>query len=236
MTKPFDSLFILEVIPELLPYLGATFFIVIGTVVFGSIIGIVLARAKIKGGRIGRAIAETYIYIIRSTPSIILLFMVFYGLPEVLLATVKINCNGLHVGVFVLITFSILFSANMSEVMRSSYLAVDKGQYEAAISIGLSEWDAFRRIVLPQCIVVAIPNFVNALVNLMKEGALAYTIGFIDIMGKGTLIIGNHYGSYALETYIALAIIYWLLTVLIEYSFGLIEKKLSKGRKLILAN
>ena len=73
----------------------------------------------------------------------------------------------------------------------------------------------------------------NALINLMKEGALAYTIGFIDIMGKGNLIIGNNYGAYALETYIALALIYWGMTVLIEYGFSKLEEHLSKGKKLM---
>ena len=188
-----------------------------------------------SGNSIKKVIAQSYIYIIRSTPSIILLFMVFYGLPEVLLKVANINCNSVNTSVFVVITFSILFSASMSEVMRSAYLAVEHGQYEAAVSIGISEWYAFFRIVLPQCIVVAIPNFVNSLISLMKEGALAYTIGFIDIMGKGTLIIGNHYGAYALETYIALAIIYWSLTILMEKLFHYMEQRLLKGRQLLIS-
>ena len=66
----------------------------------------------------------------------------------------------------------------------------------------------------------------------MKEGALAYTIGFIDLMGKGQLIIGNHYGAYALETYIALALIYWGMTILIEKIFALCEARLSRGKKI----
>ena len=91
MVRPFKPLFILEAIREIIPFLGATFFVVILTVIFGSLIGILLANILIKGNSIKKVIAQSYIYIIRSTPSIILLFMVFYGLPEVLLKVANIN-------------------------------------------------------------------------------------------------------------------------------------------------
>ncbi len=80
---------------------------------------------------------------------------------------------------------------------------------------------------------MAIPNFTNALVNLMKEGSLAYTIGLIDIMGKGQLLIGQNHGSYSLEVYLALFILYWTLTLLIEKGADLSERRLwaEKGRE-----
>ena len=78
---------------------------------------------------------------------------------------------------------------------------------------------------------MAIPNFTNALVNLMKEGSLAYTIGLIDIMGKGQLIIGQNHGSYSLEVYLALFILYWALTLLVEKGAGLWEQRLTPVKK-----
>ena len=230
--RPFHPLFIFEVLPQLVPYLLVTAGIVIGTVFFGSLLGLVLAAAKIRRGKIGTALANIYIYVTRCVPSIVLLFIVYYGLPEFLLMF-GIDINNAGKGFFVITTFSILFAANMSEVFRSSYEAVDRGQREAAVSIGLTEFQAFRRIVLPQCIRVAIPNFTNTLISLMKEGSLAYTIGLIDIMGKGQLIIGQNQGSYSLEVYLALFILYWILTIVIENGFGAIELNLSKGKKLV---
>lgn len=230
--RPFHPLFIFEVLPQLVPYLLVTAGIVIGTVFFGGLLGLVLAAAKIRRGKIGTALANIYIYITRCVPSIVLLFIVYYGLPEFLLVF-GIDINNAGKGFFVITTFSILFAANMSEVFRSSYEAVDRGQREAAVSIGLTEFQAFRRIVLPQCIRVAIPNFTNTLISLMKEGSLAYTIGLIDIMGKGQLIIGQNQGSYSLEVYLALFILYWILTIVIEKGFGAIERNLSKGKKLV---
>jgi len=131
----------------------------------------------------------------------------------------------------VIITLSLLFGANMGELMRAAYLSVDKGQREAALGAGLTETQAFIRIVLPQAAAAALPNFCNALTALMKEGALAYTIGMIDMMGQGMLIIARNYGAYGLETYTALALIYWAMTVIIERSFRALEKRLARGRR-----
>ena len=228
--RPFHPSFILKVIPELVTYLPVTLGMVIGTVFFGGLWGFILALAKVKRRPVTKALASIYTYVTRCVPSIVMLFVVFYGLPE-LLASVGININGFSNGFFVIVTFSILYSATISEVFRSAYLAIDKGQREAAVSIGLTEVQAFWRIVLPQSIVVAIPNFTNSVVNLMKEGALAYTIGLIDIVGQGNRIIGRYQGAYTLEVYLARAILYWVMTVVIQKASGAIEKKLSKGKK-----
>lgn len=233
--RPFYPLFIVEVFPDLLPFLPVTLCMVLGAVFFGSLLGFILARAKVRRRRIPKLLADFYIAALRCTPPIVLLFIVFYGLPELLMSVIGVNINSIYKGIFVLVSFSLLFAATMSEVMRTAYESIDKGQQEAAISIGMSEFQAFYRIILPQAVVVALPNFGNALINLMKDGSLAYTVGLLDMMGQGTLIVSRHYGSYALETYIALAIIYWGLTILIEKSSNSLEKHLSKGKKSVAA-
>ncbi|MBO5371885.1 MAG: ABC transporter permease subunit [Lachnospiraceae bacterium] len=230
--RPFHPTYIFEVLPQLFPYIGVTIAVTFGTVLGGGLIGLLLAAAKIKRGRIAKVLVNTYVYLTRCIPSIVMLFIVYYGLPE-LLMVFGIDINNIHKAFFVITTFSILFAANMSEVFRSAYEAVNKGQREAAVSIGMTEFQAFRRILLPQCTIYAIPNFANALVNLIKEGSLAYTIGLIDIMGKGQLIIGLNMGSYSLETYLALFILYWILILLIEKSLKFLEKRLLQGRKIL---
>lgn len=233
--RPFHPSYIFTVLPQILPYLWVTLATMAGTVFFGSLAGLLLARAKIRRGVVSRALAEVYIYVTRCIPSIVMLFIVYYGLPQFLMGF-GVNINDSSKAFFVITTFSILFAANMAEVFRSAYEAIDPGQREAAVSVGMSEWQAFFRIILPQCTVVALPNFTNALVNLMKEGSLSYTIGLLDIMGKGQLIIGQNFGSYGLEIYLALAIIYWVMTVVIEKGFGRLEQHLSKGKKILSAS
>ena len=226
--RPFNPMKIPEFIPKLLPFLSVTLAIMLATVFFGGILGFILAFCKLKG-RVSAKIAQAYIYIIRCIPSIVMLFMVYYGLPKFLLIF-NIDINNYDRAFFVILTFSLLFAASMAEVFRTAYIAIDKGQTEAALSIGLTPLQAFIRIVFPQALVVALPNFTNALVNLMKEGALAYTIGLIDLMGKGDLIIYNNQGAYNLETYIALSLIYWAMTIIIEKTFMHLEMRLSRQR------
>ena len=226
--RPFNPMKIPEFIPQLLPFLSVTLAIMLATVFFGGILGFILAFCKLKG-RVSAKIAQAYIYIIRCIPSIVMLFMVYYGLPKFLLVF-NIDINNYDRAFFVILTFSLLFSASMAEVFRTAYIAIDKGQTEAALSIGLTPLQAFIRIVFPQALVVALPNFTNALINLMKEGALAYTIGLIDLMGKGDLIIYNNQGAYNLETYIALSLIYWAMTIIIEKTFMHLEMRLSRQR------
>jgi L-cystine transport system permease protein len=233
MDRPFYPEFIISVLPRLLAFLPVTLFLMLGTVIAGGVLGFILARAGMSRRPLPRLLAKTYTMAMRCTPSVVLLFIVYYALPELALVIFGTDINRWHKGVFVVITLSLLFAANMGELMRSAYLSVDPGQREAALSAGLTEWGAFFRITLPQAAAAALPNFCNALTALMKEGALAYTIGMIDMMGQGTLIISRNYGAYGLETYIALALIYWGLTVIIERLFRAMEKQLSRGKRSI---
>ena len=134
--------------------------------------------------------------------------------------------------IFVIFTLSLLYAAQLSQIFRSAYTAVGKSQFEAGISVGLSPFQTVTRIMIPQAIVYALPNLGNSLIALLKEGSLAYTIGLIDVMGKGNLIISRNYGAYALETYIALAFVYWSLTLIIEKIFKRLEIKFSKGMEI----
>ena len=231
-TRVFNPGFIPKVIVEVLPYLSVTFLIVLGTMVFASIIGFLVAKAKIKNG-VTRHIANAYITVFRCIPSIVLLFLVYYGLPQLFQMLFHVDISFWNKAVFVILTFALLFGANMGEVMRAAYEAVDGGQTEAALSVGLTERQAFFRITFPQAFRYALPNLANIITGLMKEGALAYTIGLIDMMGKGKMIISLNYGAYTLETYLALFLIYWVLTKAVEISFGQLDKRLSRGGKTI---
>ena len=231
MDRPFYAARIFETIPVLLPYLLVTFEILLGVVIVGVGIGFLLARGMLSKHKWKNRIAGFIINAFRCTPSIVMLFVVFYGLPTLFWALFKIDINDWTKVFYVVTALGLLFSASAAEIMRSSYLAVPAGQREAALTSGLTEAEAFRRITLPQAFVISIPNLGNSFIVLLKEGSLAFTIGLIDVMGKGNLIISLNFGAYALETYIALAIIYWTLTILLEQLFKKIEKHFSKGRK-----
>lgn len=232
MQKYFDASYIWGAFPALIPFLKITFLVVSLSVFFGTLLGLVLAVMKVRNNKIAQKLANGYTTILRCTPSIVLLFLVYYGVPAIFI-NFGIDLNDIDKAFFVVLTFTLQFAAIMSEVIRSSYESIDKGQFEAAVSVGLSPFQAYRRIIFPQAFVVALPNFGNGLLELLKEGSLAYTIGLIDVMGKANMIIASNYNSHALEIYIALSIIYWVLSIAIEQLFLKLEKMFSKGKQVI---
>lgn len=231
MTRPFSPVQIYKSFLTILPYFGVTFGVVLGTIALGMALAILLFAQKQSKKGWARVLADGYINIIRCTPSIVLLFIVYYGIPKIVLGLFGLNLNFSSKIIYVIISLSLIYAASLAEVIRSAYLALGRAQYEAALSIGLTPLQAVWRVMLPQGLVVALPNLGNSLISLFKEGSLAFTIGLIDMMGAGNLIISRNYGAYSLETYLALAVIYWALTLIIEQVFLRLEKHYSKGRR-----
>ena len=231
-TRAFDIGMIAQVLPDLLSYLDVTLLVGFVSIALGSLLGGLLAWVNISGTRPLRWLTVSYVYVMRCTPSIVLLFIVFYGLPKLAFAVFDYDMNDLHRAVFAIITFTLLFGAYISEVFRAAYKAVPRGQYEAAVSAGLTPFQAFRHVMLGQAAIIALPNFGNATINLLKEGSLAYTIGLIDLIGKGNFIIAQNFGAYGIEVYLAAMLIYWVLVLLLEQGFALVEKRLDVGTSL----
>jgi len=222
MKKIFDVNYIFQSIPSIASALPLTLIIMIGSLFCGLIIGFIVTVMKLNKNIVINSIANGYVAFIRGTPPLLQLFLVFYGLPQVL-GSIGIDINDWDKVVFAIITFSLNSGAFLSEIMRSSYLAVDIGQKEAALSVGMTNIQMLRRIIIPQAFDVAIPNLGNLVISLLKETSYVFTIGIIDIMGKAKLIGSNGYGVRQLESYIGLALIYWFMCIIIEKSIALYE-------------
>lgn len=231
MNRPFSPGQIWNSFLKIIPYFGVTLAVVLGTIILGLALAVLLFIQGKSERPFLRALSSSYINIIRCTPSIVLLFIVYYGIPKIALGLFGLNLNFSSKLAYVVISLSLIYSATLSEIIRSAYLALGRTQYEAALSIGLTPFQSVRRVMLPQGLVVALPNLGNSLISLFKEGSLAFTIGLIDMMGQGNLIISRNYGAYSLETYLALAIIYWAITLILEQIFLKLEKHYSKGRR-----
>lgn len=226
-----------EFLVEIVPAIGVTLEYVILAFIIGLFFGGLLTLAKISRRKGLRVIANAYTTIMRCTPSIVLLFLVYYGLPRVVN---NISGNTMDTSAkvkFIVITLSLFCIGSLSEIFRSAYESLDKSQIEAADSIGMTKLQAFVHILVPQMFYSAIPNLCNTLLTLLKEGALAYTIGLYDLLGKGNYIIGRHQGAYVIEVYVALIIIYWPISVLItklaeglERRFNFYSETEKKGR------
>lgn len=226
---PFDPAYILTAFQQIFPFLPVTMGVVLSVMLFGTVLGISLAMLQLFSRRFG-SLAAGYVFLMRCTPPIVLIFLVYYGIPKLLLLVFQINVNNWHKGIFVVTALTLLFAATIAEVFKSAYKAIPQGQREAGVSMGLTEFQTFYRILFPQAAVIALPNYTTAVLNLMKDGALAYTVGLIDLMGAGNNLIARNLGNYAIETYLALALIYWGLAALLEGIASLLERALGKGR------
>ncbi|MDR1606229.1 MAG: ABC transporter permease subunit [Streptococcaceae bacterium] len=225
---PFNPERIWAVLPDILSKFPKTLEIVLVTAILGALLGLGLANWHLKAGTIRQKIASHYISAMRCTPPIVLIFLVFYALPKLIEAVFLIDINGWPKGLFVIGALTLLFSANIAVTFEAAYLAIPKGQTEAGLVSGLSETRTFVRIILPQALVVALPNIANNLLTLLKEGTLAYMIGYVDIMGEAQNIISRNLGNYGLETYVAVTLVYWAVAIVIEGGSLQLEKGLSR--------
>jgi len=230
MGKMFDFSLIFKDLPLLLSCLHITLLIVIFATVIGLILGIVLALFRLYKIPILSQLATLYISFNRGTPIIVQLFIVYFGLPNVLLS-IGIDVNRWDKLYFVIITYGLNAAAFMSEIIRASITSVDIGQTEAAYSVGMTRLQTFYRIVAPQSLLIALPNLGTSFLGLLQDTSLAFTIGIIDVMGKAKAIGATTYHS--IEAYIAAAIIFLVLGTLLEKGFTIIEKKV-EYKKVVL--
>jgi L-cystine transport system permease protein len=221
---------ILTLICQIAEKLPVTLLIMVGSLVLGSLLGISITVIKLGKNRALNLIITGYVSFLRGTPPLVQLFLIFYGLPK-LLGLIGIDVNDWDKTLFAILTFSLHSSAFISEVLRSAYLAVDKGQREAALSVGMSGIQAFIRIVFPQAFLIALPNIGNTMIRMLKETSLAFTIGITDIMGQVTVITGRCYGANQLELYIIIAFIYWIICIMIENGISALERYYRKGHR-----
>lgn len=196
-----------------------TLLITIVSMFFGLIIGLLLALARLKGNRLLSGLAKGYVSIIRGTPILVQIFIIYYGLPD----------YGITLGPLTaaFISLSINIGAYLSETFRGAILSVPKGQTEAAASLGLTPWQTMRRVVLPQAARVAIPPMGNTFIGMLKETSLVSVVTVTELLRSAQLLIAQYY--VAMPFYIAIAIMYWLMSVFFSFILNRIENRLSKA-------
>jgi L-cystine transport system permease protein len=215
--------YVLMHIPKLMTCLNITLSIVVFSMLIGFIFGLLTALPKLYKIPILKRISELYISFFRGTPILIQLFLIYYGLPELFLM-IHINISKAPVLTFVILTYALNSGAFLSEAIRTAVLTVERGQVEAAYSIGMTGYQAFRRIVMPQSLAIAIPVFANLVIANLKDTSLAFSLGVMDLTGKAQSLaqLTQHF----IETYIALAVIYLAISLLLEKLFAIVERRL----------
>lgn len=224
----FDPNYFLSAFGKLMPYLPLTLVIMLIAMAVTLPFSMLLAWRNLQGCKVERAVIRLYVQIIRGAPFIVMLFVIYFGVPKLISALFHFDISGWPKAVYIIITMVLFQSARMSEAMRAAYLAVPKGQMEAVYSCGMTGLQGFIHVMCPQTALVVLPNLGNLVLSSLLETALGFSIGIIDFVGNARLVISRDYGLYTLEVYLVVALIYWGLAILLAKGFGLLEGALAR--------
>ena len=188
------------------------------TFVLGLILAILTALARLSSIKILQVIARVYVSIIRGTPLLVQLFIIFYGLPNL----------GVTINPFpsAIIGFSLSVGAYASETIRAAILSIPKGQWEAGYSIGMTYTQALKRIILPQAARVSIPPLSNSFISLLKDTSLASLVLVTEMFRKAQEIAATNYEF--LLVYSEAALLYWIICTILSIIQGRVEARLDR--------
>ncbi|AZN42812.1 amino acid ABC transporter permease [Paenibacillus albus] len=228
MGATFDISYVFQFIPKLLHTLGTTLFIVAGAMLLGLLFGFIAALPRLYKVPVLQRISQVYASFFRGTPILIQLFLFYYGLPEVL-KLIGLDLSKAPVLFFVILTYGLHIGSYVSETIRSAVTSVDRGQVEAAYAIGMTGYQAFTRIVMPQALGIAVPVLSNVLIGLLKDTSLAFTLGVMELTGKSQTLasVTRHF----IESYIALALVYLVISMILERLLLVAERRLLRHEK-----
>jgi cystine transport system permease protein len=193
---------VLQSVPLLLRGAGYTLMLSIGGMFFGLALGFVVALMRLSPFAWLRGAGAVYVSFIRGTPLLVQLFVIYYGLAQFGLRLDPIPSA--------LIGFSLNLGGYTAEILRAAIASIDKGQWEAAASIGMSSTQAMRRVILPQAARVALPPLGNSFISLVKDTSLAATIQVPELFRQAQLITARTFEVFTM--YLSAAFIYWLLS------------------------
>lgn len=212
----FDFSLIWNSLPLLLAGADVTIEITAIAVGLGFIFGLITSVCRLSGVKVLQVIAVCYVNIIRGTPMLVQIFLIYFALPMVI---------GERINPFVaaVAACSINSGAYVSEIFRAGIQSVDKGQMEAGRSLGLSWMQTMRYVILPQAFKHVIPPLGNEFISMTKETSLVSVIGFEELTRRGQLIIAKTYGSF--EIWLTVAAIYLVMTLTIARLVSYLERR-----------
>ena len=222
-----DFHLILESIPKMLAGLGVTIQLLVLASLLGLGLAIILLLMRISGRWYLSLPAFIYAYFFRGTPILVQIFVIYHGLPqfEFIRASVFWPVLREPFGCATL-ALTLNSAAYVSEILRGGYLGVERGLHEAGMALGLTKRHRFFYVTTPIAIRLAIPAYSNDFISMLKATSLASTITLLDMTGVARTIVAQTFAPY--EIFIATAIIYIVMTGILQRGFGLFEKRMSR--------
>lgn len=214
----FDFESVIPSLPYILGGVWVTLHIVVFSALLGLALGTVLSLLRLSGNKFLNGFVATYISIFRGTPLIVQLVLFYYAL---------IQLTGIDLGMEMsaILALGLNSAAYTAEIIRAGILAVDKGQSEAALALGIPYKDTMRSIIMPQAIKNILPAIINEMTALTKESAVVTIIGAQDIMRRAFLVGGRNFRF--IEPMLLAAVIYYVLVMIISGIGKLVERRLA---------
>lgn len=228
MAKIFDAKLVFTQIPFILEALPTTLEIAAISLVIGLFLGLIIALVRMKKIPVLSQFFTLYVSVLRGTPILVQLYVTYFGIPIILRYInyyhgTNYNINAIPSIIFAVIALGLNQSANDSETIRAALSSVNKGQIEAARSLGMTGFQTLRRVILPEAIPVALPPLGNSIIGLVKGTSLAFACSVIEMTAQAKILAGRNYRYF--EAYLSLAIVYWVITLIIERIMKFCEKK-----------
>lgn len=213
----------------LLRAMGQTLLLALCGLFFACILGLIFGMLSVLKNRVCNAISRIFVDVIRGVPMIVLAFYVYFGVPFLInniLHLSRMTLSSLQAGT---ICLALNCGAYMSEIIRGGIESVDKGQMEAARSLGMPYWHAMRRVVLPQAIRTMIPSIINQFIITFKDTSILSVIGFPELVNTAKNVNANVMRSF--EVWSIVAVMYLVVITLLSVFAKRMERRLKRGRE-----
>lgn len=220
--RALDLDYMLGLVPVILGYVPLTLFMAGAGMVLALILGALLAVERVAKVPVLDWFVVLFISFFRGTPLLVQLFLFYFGLPQVLPFLTQID--GVTAAIMGL---TLHFSAYMAESIRAAIIGVDRSQWEAAQSIGMTQGQMMWRIILPQAARVAAPTLVNYFIDMIKGTSLAFTLGVTEMMGAAQKEAAGSFLYF--EAFLVVAILYWIIVEVLSQGQKQLETYLNKA-------
>jgi putative S-methylcysteine transport system permease protein len=217
-----DLEYMLGLLPVLLRYVPLTLAMATGAMALALVLAVLLALIRVERVPVLDAVARLVISFFRGTPLLVQLFLLYYGLPQVIPALTAMGAVTAAV-----MGLTIHFAAYMAESIRAAILGVDRSQWEAARAVGMTGGQGMRRIILPQAARIAAPTLVNYYIDVIKSTSLAFTLGVTELMGAAQREAAGSFRYF--EAFLLVALVYWVIVEILAVLQRRMEARLNRA-------
>ena len=226
-----DPQYMLENYDVILQGAGATIGVSLASITIATLLALLGSIARLSSNAVAQGISGFYVSVIRGTPLLIQIFVIYLGLPQIGLQLINLGYESLG-RAFILdaipagiLALSLNYGAYMTEIFRAGLLSIGYGQREAAIALGMTPWQVMRRIVLPQAVRIILPDVGNQFIAMQKDSALVSVMGVWEITYLATRYAKRD--SKYMEMFIVAAAAYWILTIISSWFQSRLEQRMA---------